>query len=570
MIRRRPWDPYAAPEPTRIPRLAAGPPADEPITVGAIVDRYPPFVNAGAEWMLHAMLRHLVRAGHRAIVATEVDDVHDVEGVEVWPVRRAAEVGRLADVLVGHLYWTPLVVETADANATPLLYIVHNDAQLSHWKLTPDDLTAVVWNALWMREAHPRWGGPSTVVRPPVLLDDYRLGRNPAEAEFVTLVNPNPDKGAEVFYELARRRPDLRFATVDGGYGQQLRPKGLGNVERLPATGAIAEDVYARTRVLCVPSRYESWGRVAVEAMCSGIPVIAHPTPGLVEALGPAGIYADRDDPDAWAEALALLDDPGAYAVWSQAALDRAVHLDEQARTDLARWERLCCTAATLGPRLRVMPTDHDPFAGHADAHRTEPAPAEVEAAVTNHAVTVDLSSYEPDADGLVRVDLSDSADPDALRSWANADPIGVGDRIRFHALDDEATWREGAVVEVSTVDANEVAVVVIDGTSAEADDARERLRAAFAETGAQEPAPASPSPTPPEPAAGPENAIPGAVADDSAVAVEVPTKAADVVAWIAAVEGDEAQARREAAWATETARPEGVRKTVAEVAEPI
>ncbi|MFZ4156354.1 glycosyltransferase [Streptomyces pseudogriseolus] len=67
-----------------------------------------------------------------------------------------------------------------------------------------------------------------------------------------------------------------------------------------------------------MPSLYESWGRVAIEAFASGIPVIAHPTPGLVESLGDAGIFAYRDDLGAWIHALHALKDP---ANWTQASL---------------------------------------------------------------------------------------------------------------------------------------------------------------------------------------------------------------------------------------------------------
>ncbi|UQA91872.1 hypothetical protein [Streptomyces halobius] len=44
-----------------------------------------------------------------------------------------------------------------------------------------------------------------------------------------------------------------------------------------------------------------------MEPFASGIPVIAHPTPGLVESLGDARIFAYRDDLNAWIHALRSL-----------------------------------------------------------------------------------------------------------------------------------------------------------------------------------------------------------------------------------------------------------------------
>ncbi|MBQ1163612.1 glycosyltransferase, partial [Streptomyces sp. A73] len=76
----------------------------------------------------------------------------------------------------------------------------------------------------------------------------------------------------------------------------------------------MAERVYGRTRVLLMPRSYESWGRAGCEALASGIPVEAHPTPGLCESLGEAGVYVDRNDLDGYEAVLRkLLEDPAEY-----------------------------------------------------------------------------------------------------------------------------------------------------------------------------------------------------------------------------------------------------------------
>lgn len=96
--------------------------------------------------------------------------------------------------------------------------------------------------------------------------------------------------------------------------------------------------VWAQTRILLMPSAFETWGMVGVEAMCSGIPVIAHPTTGLRESLGDAGIFADRNNPAEWVDAIRRLDDPAAYRAASERAFARVRQLDP--RKSLRRFAR--------------------------------------------------------------------------------------------------------------------------------------------------------------------------------------------------------------------------------------
>jgi glycosyltransferase involved in cell wall biosynthesis len=122
---------------------------------------------------------------------------------------------------------------------------------------------------------------------------------------------------------------------VHGSYGEQI-VRALPNVE-LREHGTDMRAVYRSSRLVLMPSRYESWGRVGVEAMASGIPVLAHPTPGLHESLGEAGIYLDRDDPAAWITAIReLLEEPARWRAASRKARARSAQLDPD--EDLARW----------------------------------------------------------------------------------------------------------------------------------------------------------------------------------------------------------------------------------------
>jgi len=343
-------DPYRAGD-LSVPRLRHDTePIDGPLTAFAYVDRYPPYVCAGAEMMLHAMMRHLVEKGHRAVVATPIKEPAVVEGVEAFPVSCAEELAEVSDVMIGHLAFTREVVTLAAKAHKPLAYLTHNDMQSRYWTLGRENLSAMVFNAEWMARAHPSWQEHSIIVRPPTQLRDYHLDRDPDPNGYITLVNPNPEKGAECFYAIAARRHRDRFLIVEGGYGTQIRPpKNVTNVKRQPRTANMRDDVYARTRILCVPSSYESWGRVATEALCSGIPVIAHPTAGLQESLGPAGLFRDRDDPKAWCALIDELGNPETYKIWSDRARKRAAELDRQSATDLEAWELLLRRCATVG-----------------------------------------------------------------------------------------------------------------------------------------------------------------------------------------------------------------------------
>lgn len=330
-----------------------------PLTVVARVHAYPPDHNAGAEWALHEMLRALVRRGHRAQVwlsqLADRREPYDVDGVRVVPLAAGGDfavAAARADVLVSHLENVPYMAALARGHGSPLAVVCHNTFDLTWQPLGEGSTALAVLNSQWMQaEAEAYFDGRACrpermlVVRPPVHAAEYRT--RPGGA--ITLVNCTVSKGAAVLGELAERMPAREFLAVRGGYGEQ-QPPDLPNVTVLAHMDGrlMRDEVYARTRILLMPSDYESWGRVGIEAMASGIPVIAHPADGLLESLGPAGIFCDRDDTDAWQKAIEQLDDPDAYKRAARAARARSRYLDPAA--DLATWcavvEEVCDAGA--------------------------------------------------------------------------------------------------------------------------------------------------------------------------------------------------------------------------------
>ena len=83
---------------------------------------------------------------------------------------------------------------------------------------------------------------------------------------------------------------------------------------------------YALADVVVMPSREEAFGRVTLESMASGKPLVATRVGGLVEAVveGDTALLVPSDDPRALASAVAtLLDDPVAASRIGRAARKR-------------------------------------------------------------------------------------------------------------------------------------------------------------------------------------------------------------------------------------------------------
>lgn len=346
------------------------------MSLSARVFGYPPTHNAGSEWMLHSMLRPLVERGHQVRVwlshPGRIRKAYDIDGVRVVPYEEGTEFAaavETSDVLLSQYENVPIATSLARTHGIPVVVICHDNFATTFHNAAGADL--VVYNSEWIRRdgeifyaRYPRefLPGRTMVVRPPVIAEDYRT----VPGECVTLVNLNPDKGGDIFWQIAAWLPEWRFLGVRGAYGEQTSPPPhLSNGEVVDSVSGdeMRTHVYSRSRVMLMPSLYESWGRVAVEAFASGIPVVAHPTPGLVEALGGAGMFAYRDDLNAWIQALTSLRDP---ATWERASRRAKARSDElSANSDIDAWcdavESICDTRRWTHLPLRGI----GPFDGH-------------------------------------------------------------------------------------------------------------------------------------------------------------------------------------------------------------
>lgn len=288
--------------------------------IAARLPLYPPSSRVGSWLSTHLCLAHMAELGHQVDVVTYLQGgyAYVLDGVTVHPGASWEDLAGGCDVVVSHLGDDQAASKWAKANGVPSVRMVHGEPRPGH---VLDD-TLAVFNSQSLKR-HVGYRRRSVVVHPPIDPSDYRT----TPGQLVTLVNLAHAKGGLQFFRLAKSTPDVQFLGVRGGYGVQVSDKAK-NVTVIDPTLDMVGEVYSRTRVLLMPSSHESWGMVAVEAMASGIPVIAHPTPGLLESLGDAGIFVDRGDLRGWQREVRRLMSPTAWSEASAKASARATELD--------------------------------------------------------------------------------------------------------------------------------------------------------------------------------------------------------------------------------------------------
>ena len=173
--------------------------------------------------------------------------------------------------------------------------------------------------------------------------------------ECVLFINPHPKKGLDIALGAARLCPHIPFLFVEAWPLSSDELASLkSKLETTPnVTFLRAQDdmrsLYSRARLLLAPSIWEeAFGRVATEAHCSGIPVVASTRGGLPEAVGPGGILLDPCAPIAeWAAAIdKLWNDTTYYARLSQAALTYAQRDELQREKQTEAWLQLLASVA--------------------------------------------------------------------------------------------------------------------------------------------------------------------------------------------------------------------------------
>ena len=294
--------------------------------------------------MAHRMIKHLQSKGHNVRVLLHqanyyrINNTYTYDGVDVFPPNQNVieNLFRWSNCVFTHLDYTRWSIGMAAMFRKPLFHIIHN----TH--LYPEIENAeisqhIVYNSLWAKhKLGYKWS--NFILTPPVDYRDYDTNVETIDNQYITLINLNENKGGKIFEEIARLMPNKKFLGVMGSYDDQITSN-LPNITYINKTTDILS-VYKQTRILLMPSTYESWGMTATEAMSSGIPVICSEAEGLKENCGKAGIFIkDRNDIQSWVKEITKLDDAKAYAAASKKAKGRArEHDPRKALDEFEQW----------------------------------------------------------------------------------------------------------------------------------------------------------------------------------------------------------------------------------------
>lgn len=199
------------------------------------------------------------------------------------------------------------------------------------------------------------WGEPNAlVVHPPI---SPLPSKTYTKGDAYTLLSSLRNKGVEVVLDLAKMYPDQRFIIVrspaeptHGLPDIEDRVAKLPNVELHPRVAPEeVEKYFKQTRILLVPSRYETYGMSAIEAAGFGIPTVHVDTPHVREGIGDGAILVPPMNAQATAAGIDTIEK--SYDLYSLNARKRAEWLHVRQQIELERFAEFVDNAPKLTER---------------------------------------------------------------------------------------------------------------------------------------------------------------------------------------------------------------------------
>lgn len=308
-------------------------------------DSFLPTTFAGSELSAYETIKYLRARGHNISIYVKS---HKVKSYDSFPIYKYDPLSKTCtDAIInvdlilyqmGSGYENMEIVKLRNKNTYIFVHMYNSYPWLLQQKVNFPIM--IIYNSRSTQDTLPTLYNNMRMI-PFVNTDEFKPLRSlTVQNNVVCLINCNFNKGGHILKEIANKMTNVQFIGVKGAYSDQIIGENTQNLTYIDNKKDI-KIILQKIGILIMPSKNETWGRTAVEAMASGIPVIHSEAGGLVECVGGAGILCYRDDLDSWCEAISrLTGDPAYRESLRQKGFKRIVEIEREqirGRQELAR-----------------------------------------------------------------------------------------------------------------------------------------------------------------------------------------------------------------------------------------
>jgi len=286
--------------------------SENPKNIVLLTEKFLPTTFAGSELTAYETIKYMRNRGHNVIIFLKTYEVDEYDGFKIYKYDETDDFCK-SSIVNSDVVFYQMGNKSEDFNLIKLrnkktFVFIHLMDQYG-WllQLKVSFPMVIVYNCHTTQDSILTLYDNMRMI-PFVSTDKFKGLRDVTiKKNVVCLINCNKNKGSVIFNELALKMPDVQFLGIKGAYGDQdlikVPPPNLHYID----TQKDIRTVFKQIGILVMPSKNETWGRTAVEAMAAGVPVIHSEAAGLIESVGGAGILCMRNDIDAWEVAIRKL-----------------------------------------------------------------------------------------------------------------------------------------------------------------------------------------------------------------------------------------------------------------------